>query len=719
MQKLSEFNVDEALDSVDLSFPGYIPSTESLEYFAIMRLVTGKDFEFSTPMWHYFLVDVMLGMIDDKYMFPYSREVCEQIGINKNRIGVMASRGLAKSSVVTAFFPIYCAIKGNVPGRGHIHFLLALGASAQGGGRVMAKAIESMCEDSKFCDEFFEHMRFTETEAEFVRKGSGSKDSRTFLVRTMGVGTGSIRGVRSNVGAHRPDGILFDDCIPNAAAAFSETQIKNLDDAMNSDAINALKGGGKGFIVCVFTPFHNQDSNVKNILNKSYTPIIIPICEKIDGDLVEKDFTGAWEDMHPYSAVIDQYKQAERSGALSSFMTERMLRMASEEDRMISEDMIQWYDRNMVMKLISGYRLYMTTDFTTTSSSKSDYSALALWAVSSEGDFFLLDLCLKKQELADQYNEVFRMLNTWGRRQSIEVGVEIDGQQKAHLFSLKELMIKKGKFFSFARQKGASASQQGIRSASAGKKIDRFRYVLPRFQSRKIWFPEQLRYTPEMKEGIKQLRGATVNGFTSHDDFCFSGDTEVTMRDGTGQRIDCVAVGDQVREHVSGKGYCRVNSVIITEAKEVNRYYLSDGTYIDSTDNHPVLTVDGYKPIAEIHIKGLDVWKVQKKSCIVEELRCAPVGVEIKNDETLQPIRVVGVRALPKQTVYNLSTDSHTYVANDVLVHNCDVVSQIELLDAMFGSGTEFMEDELTAVDADIWSRVGGDEDSDGSSVIF
>jgi hypothetical protein len=160
---------------------------------------------------------------------------------------------------------------------------------------------------------------------------------------------------------------------------------------------------------------------------------------------------------------------------------------------------------------------------------------------------------------------------------------------------------------------------------------------------------------------------------------------------------------------VSGKGYCRVNSVIITEAKEVNRYYLSDGTYIDSTDNHPVLTVDGYKPIAEIHIKGLDVWKVQKKSCIVEELRCAPVGVEIKNDETLQPIRVVGVRALPKQTVYNLSTDSHTYVANDVLVHNCDVVSQIELLDAMFGSGTEFMEDELTALDADIWSRVGGD----------
>lgn len=515
-----EFDIDAALDTVDLSFPGYIPSEEALEFFLLMRLVGGEDFEFSTPKWHYFLVDVLLGNIQDKSLFPYSDEVKDVIEINDKRISVMASRGLAKSSVVTAFFPIYCAIKGKVPGRGHVYFILALGASAQGGGRVMAKAIQSMCEDSKFCHDYFEHMRFTETEAEFTRKGPGSKDRRTFLLRTMGVGTGSIRGVRSNVGAHRPDMIFFDDCIPNAAAAYSETQMENLEEAMNSDAINALKGGGKGVIVTVYTPFHRNDPNVKNIINRSYTPIIIPICEHIDEDVTASDFHGAWEDMHPYEAVYDQYMQAKRSSSLGSFMTERMLRMTSEEDRMITEDMLQWYDRNMITKLLSGYTLYMTTDFTTTSAAKSDFSAIALWAVSSENDFFLLDICVKRQELVDQYNEVFRMITTWGRKGPIDVGVEIDGQQKAHIFSLKQLMQKRNQYFSFARQKGASVTQEGIRSGSVGKKLDRFRYALPMFQNKKIWFPKELKNTPDLKEAIKQLRGATFSGFAASDDFC-------------------------------------------------------------------------------------------------------------------------------------------------------------------------------------------------------
>lgn len=425
------------------------------------------------------------------------------------------------SSVVTAFFPVYCAIKGVVPNRGHVYFLLALGASAQGGGRVMAKAIQSMCQDSKFCNEYFESMRFTETEAEFTRKGSGSKDKRTFLLRTMGI-SGSIRGIRSNVGAHRPDGILFDDCIPDTAAAYSETQMTSLDDAMNNDAINALKGGGDGFIVLIFTPFHERDPNVKNIINRSYTPILVPICEKVDEDLEEHEFVGAWEEMHPFKAVKAQYIQAKKSNSLASFMLERMLRMSSEEDRMISDDMVQWYDRKLMMSMLSGYSLYITTDFTTTSAAKSDYSAIAVWAVSSNHDYFLLDMCLRRQELQDQYNELFRMVSTWSRGgRFIEVGIEIDGQQKAHVFALKQMMQKKGIYFSFARQKGAPVGREGIMSRSAGgNKLERFRYMLPNFQNMKMYFPEQLKDTPDMKEAVKQLKSATHEGFSGHDDFC-------------------------------------------------------------------------------------------------------------------------------------------------------------------------------------------------------
>lgn len=516
-----EFDIEACLDTIDLTFPGYVPSEVSIEYFMIMRLVAGKDFEFSTPKWHYFLVDCMLGRFDDADMFPYSEEVKKTIIINKNRISVMASRGVAKSSVVTAFFPVYCAIKGDVPGRGKLYFLLAVGASTQGGGRVMAKTIQSMCEDSKFCQEYFEKMRFTETEAEFTRKGKGTKDDRTFLLRTMGVGTGSIRGIRSNVGGHRPCGILFDDCIANTAAAYSETQMSALDDAMNSDAINALKGGIEGFIIVVYTPFHTRDPNVKNIINRSYTPILIPICESMDENTEEKNFVGAWEEMHPYKAVKAQYEQAKKSGTLSSFMLERMLRMASEEDRMINDSMLQPYDRNMLMKMLDGYSLYITTDFTTTSAAKSDYSAIGVWAISSNMDYYLLDLHVKRCEIHEQYDALFRMISVWSRGgRYIEVGVEIDGQQKAHIFSLKEMMIKKGIHFSFAKQKGAPVGREGILSKGAGgNKLERFRYMLPQFQNMKMYFPNELSGTPDMKEAVKQMKGATHTGFSGHDDW--------------------------------------------------------------------------------------------------------------------------------------------------------------------------------------------------------
>ena len=36
-----EFNVDNALDNIDLTFNGYVPSKDAIEFFNIIRLVLG------------------------------------------------------------------------------------------------------------------------------------------------------------------------------------------------------------------------------------------------------------------------------------------------------------------------------------------------------------------------------------------------------------------------------------------------------------------------------------------------------------------------------------------------------------------------------------------------------------------------------------------------------------------------------------------------------
>ena len=112
------------------------------------------------------------------------------------------------------------------------------------------------------------------------------------------------------------------------------------------------------------------------------------------------------------------------------------------------------------------------------------------------------------------------MVSVWSKGgRAIDVGVEIDGQQKAHIFSLKQMMQKKNMYFSFARQKGAPVGREGILSKVGGNsKLERFRYMLPMFQNHKMYFPEQLKDTVDMKEMMKHLKGATHAGFTTHDD---------------------------------------------------------------------------------------------------------------------------------------------------------------------------------------------------------
>jgi len=517
-----KFDLDKALDTLDLTFHGYTPSKDSLEFFALMRMVQGEDFEFSTPLFHYWLVDLLFGNIK-REEYPYSKEVNDSITINPKRIAIVASRGIAKSTVVTAFYPVYCAIKGVTPDGIKSEFHLLVAASQQGGGRVMAKAVQSLCEDSVFCQNYFESMRFTETESEFIRKGDTKAKNRVFLAKYIGIG-GGIRGVRSNIGSERPDHIIFDDVILNSDTAYSDTIMNSLRNTINADAINALKGGGRGKIFSVATPFHLLDPVIEMLTGGAYTPVAIPICEKIYEDMPKEEYVGAWESMHPYEAVIEQYESAIAANATREFNQERMLRISSDEDRMITQEIIDdlWYSRKDLLKNINSYNIYITTDFTTTSESKSDFSALAAWGLNSNGDYFLVDLCVKRQGIGEQYDELFRMVNFWSSQgKSVEVGIEVDGQQKAHIFALKEMMIKRNEWFTFARQKGAKYGSEGILSrATGGNKHSRFRNMLPQFQNKKIHFPIELQDTPDMKEALQQLKYTTWENFGGHDDFC-------------------------------------------------------------------------------------------------------------------------------------------------------------------------------------------------------
>lgn len=514
------FPYDRALDTYDPSFPNYTPSKDAFEFFNIARLVAGKDFEVGNSIAQYFMVDILFGNVTND-MFPYAPDVNALIDVDQERVAICCSRGMSKSTLITNFMLIYVAIKGELPNAGKQKFWLALGASSKGHARNMAVSLRAICEDSKFVQDYFEEVRFTETEAEFLRKGSGPAEDRYFLIRFMGIFT-PTRGQKNKFNA-RPDLAVLDDCLPSQAAAYSKVIMETLRVAIHSDLANALKANG-GIIWNIFTPMTYQEPNTSSILNGSFTPLLIPVAKAFpdETDVKEKEIVSSWSEMHTQKSIYKMWNKAKKSETLKLFMQERMLRLTSGSDRLIPDSCIQFCSMAPIIKNIHAYTVYITTDYTTTSGEGSDFSGIATWAVSNNEDWFLLNLSLRKRNMQTQYKETLDEAAKWKRRgKHVEIGVEVDGNQAAHIYSLENMMMTRGDFFTFARQKGSTSDRKGILSRATGvKKHERFRIASQVLLQKKMWFPEELKDTPDMQEFVAQIKGATHEAFTRADDGC-------------------------------------------------------------------------------------------------------------------------------------------------------------------------------------------------------
>ena len=520
-----KITVDWLLDNVDLTFEGYIPSVVAIEFFNFIRLTLGEEPENANSLAHYFLVDVI-------FMQDSVKEYLTVRGIDydslKGRTTVLCCREFAKSTIIGSFVPLFMAWKGELPGFGKVNYGIYVGDSMRNNVKTTMNTIEQVYYESEWLQTQFESARFTDELVELIRNprtpteihlyettiAIGKKphqvpgrSKRKFAMRGVGAQTGT-RGTRS--GLQRPQFAIIDDVIPSEADANSETVLANIDKTIESDVLNALHGAGS-FAILIGTPYNKKDPVYQRIESGAWVPVVFPICERIHEDLVLKEFRGAWEDRHSYEKVMKRYMDASRSNKLRSFMQELMLRISSEKDRVIPNSYIESFTRENILKNGAGYNWYITTDFTTTGGTGNDFSGMAVWAVSSNGDHFLVDLVLKKMELAMQYNELFRLVNKYKRYTgTIEVGIEIDGQQKIHLFTIKELMTKKNEYFTIAKQKGGL--REGILSKSGkGGKEGRFSVMVPLFQAGKIWFARELEDTPAMRELRLELEYVTYD----------------------------------------------------------------------------------------------------------------------------------------------------------------------------------------------------------------
>ncbi len=491
-------SVENHLDAVRYDIPkDYVPSDFALEFVTFIKLVNGGEGEENkTPLIHYYMLDTLT--------------------TGGNRIANMCHRGVAKTTVMGEYLFLYLAVYGELPGFGKIDLALYVSDSIENGVKNMRKNLEFRWENSDFLKKYIPKAKFTDIRYEFHNADCQCKlcaphllepgKPKMFLVKSYGAKTG-VRGAKEM--GKRPGLAVLDDLISDEDAR-SATIISAVKDTVYK-AVNYALHPKKNMIIWSGTPFNARDPLYEAVESGQWSVNVFPVCEHFPCS--PDEFKGSWPDRFPYAYVLEQYEMAKGTGTVAGFNQELMLRIMSEDDRLIKDQDIRWYQSQTVLKNKNRFNFYITTDFATSEKQSADYSVISVWAFNNNGDWFWVDGVCARQTMDQNVNDLFRLAQQW---QPQSVGVEVSGQQAGFVSWIQNEMINRNCWFTLASDN--NSNNPGIRPAT--NKMQRFMVVQPWFKAGKMYFPIEHKDSGPVAEAMDELSLASQAGFRSkHDDF--------------------------------------------------------------------------------------------------------------------------------------------------------------------------------------------------------
>lgn len=460
---------------------GYKPTQEALEFVTFIKMVNGKKGEENkTPVMH-------LMMLDDL--------------IHKNDNLFVVHRGGAKTTVIHEYAFLYMATYGSFFHWGEQPVCIYVSDTMENGVKNMRNQLEFRWRESEFLQAYIPEAKFTDDSWEFTN----IEGKKTFI-KGFAAMTG-VRGFKKY--GQRPTWCGFDDLMSDKNAK-SPTILADIENVIYKAAMEALHPS-KRKIVWTGTPFSKADSLYKAAGSGAWNVRAFPICEHFPCS--EEEFSGSWPDRFTYESTMENYSKKLKNGKLAAFNQELMLRITSDEDRLIADGDIQWYSRNSLIHNKAAYNFYITTDFATSEKQSADYSVISVWALNNAGYWFLVDGMCKRQNMHDNINDLFRFAQMYKPK---SVGVEVSGQQGGFIPWIQKEMMDRDIWFNLASEN--NNGNLGIRPTA--NKLVRFQTVVPWFKAKRMFFPEEFRNEhPLMIEMEDELKFVSKEGFKSaHDD---------------------------------------------------------------------------------------------------------------------------------------------------------------------------------------------------------
>lgn len=474
--------LDEWLDTVDysvLNSPDYMPSSFALEFMNWIKLVNGANPEDNkTPPVHLAMLDKVAAGVSE-----YIANLC--------------FRGAAKTTLFMEYLTLYLAQFGSLPGFGKVTGMIYVSDSMDNGVKSARQNIEHRYRESPYLQYWVPNAIFTDKMLLFT-----NRDGHKLGVKMFGAKTG-LRGTK--IFGKRPvlcvlDDLVSDDDSKSKAAmdAIKDTVYKGVNHALDPTRRKVIFNG---------TPFNKEDILIEAVESGTWDVNVWPVCERFPCS--PEEFVGAWEDRFSYEYIKKQYDMAVANHKEAAFYQELMLRITSEEERLVHNGEIRWYKRSELLARKQGYNFYITTDFATSVKEAADYSVVFVWALNANGDWFWVDGIMKRQTLTDTLDDLFRLVQKYKPE---SVGVEVTGQQQGFISVIEKMMHDRQTYFNLAMTKG----EKGIRST--GDKLARFHLILPMFTLGKMYYPEELKESTVLGILMGQYRLVTSSGIKGKDD---------------------------------------------------------------------------------------------------------------------------------------------------------------------------------------------------------
>lgn len=476
--------VDEWLREVDYSLTsGYVPSEFAFTMVNLIKMIHGVEgTQNLTPEVHL--------------------KVLDNFVTDKNYVVNMMHRGFGKSTLVKYLF-FYMAIYGELPNFGSVTFAMYISDSMDNGISVMRKDLEYTWDNSEYLQKVLPRKKFVEDRWEFI-----NEDGVEFVIRGYGAKSG-VRGTREK--GFRPQIAVLDDLLSDDDAR-SPTVLRAVKDTVYR-AIDMALDPNRHKVFWMGTPFHAGDPLYEAVESGYWEVNLYPVCEEFPVE--REEFRGSWEDRFTYDYVLEKYLKALSTGEVSSFNQELMLRIMSDDDRLILDSDLRKFRLPELMRNKHKLNFYVTTDIATTEKQASDFSIVDVWAVNSSQDHFWVDGICERQTIDKTFNDIFRLAREY-KPQS--VGMEVSGQQSGFIDLLQNEMSRRNFYFHLATH--GNSTRPGIRPVS--NKLQRFNNVVPLIKAGKFYFPVQARDAKSQKclnEHTHELLLACVGGFKSkHDD---------------------------------------------------------------------------------------------------------------------------------------------------------------------------------------------------------